>query len=205
MQSSADSEAVGANTTNVQPAPDPGSDRDNGSENVPKNKRKRQRKHKHEHGQPSASAKGAAVRKKPKRPLRDDNHLGTSAGQETAAPHTAVNAKVPSQSRPTSEPNTSGPRGRGRPKKNVEWEVEAIVAARHASDSTRDEPRFQYAVRWASSAGGETSWWTAESLQNDPLVLLELSKSLADGSVTFKHTRQPDDEEEGALVAEGEL
>lgn len=96
-------------------------------------------------------------------------------------------------------------RRRGRPRKNVEpedaaWEVEAVLGVRYASDSTEDAPRFQYAVKWAGAAGGETSWWTPESLQNDQLVLLGLSKSIANGNVWFENVRQPKSEDEGALV-----
>lgn len=214
MPISADSEAVSArktaaavsphnNTIYVQPSPDPSSDHSGGSENVPDKRIKRQRsttEREHDDEQPSASTKRAAVRKKAKRPFHGNDDLDAAVEEKSAAPSTAINAKPTQKSKPPSTHDTTGARRRGRPKKNPEWEVEAILGARHARDSTADEPRFQYAVRWASSAGGETSWWTAESLQNDRLVVLQLSKSIAAGTVWFEHTPQPDNEEEGALV-----
>lgn len=214
MQISADSEAVGArkdaaagssnnNTIHVHPSPDPSSDHNGDSESIPDKKSKRQRsttERDHEHQQLSAKAKRAARRKKAKRPFHGEDGVDAPVEETSAAPSTAINAKPTNQSKPPSTHDTAGARRRGRPKKGPEWEVDAILGARHARDSTADEPRFQYAVRWASSAGGETSWWTAESLQNDRLVVLELSKSIAAGTVWFEHTPQPVNEMEGALV-----
>lgn len=133
--------------------------------------------------------------------------------QKTAAAAAAVVDK-PSITAAIASDTTVGPAAavkpagarRGRPpKKNkeaehTEWEVEAVIGVRYASDSTEAGPRFQYAVKWAGSAGGETSWWTPESLQNDRLVLLGLSKSIANGTVWFEQVPQPEGEDEGALI-----
>lgn len=94
---------------------------------------------------------------------------------------------------------TAGARRGKKPTKQMEWEVKSIVAIRHAADSTNDDPHFQYAVCWGT---GEVSWWTADALGNDPLVVVELSKAIASETARFTAAAQPKGEKDGSMFLE---